>query len=244
MASSIGAQISLRTVCANLAQVFHLKFESAANLVAVLRPLISPNNTINANPGNNSLVITDYADNLLRLGKIIAALDEPSSRDMDVVPVRYAIASDIAVMANRLLEPGGTPGAEVGRINVMAYPRTNSVVVRAASEARANLAKALIAKLDQPTAQPGNVHVVYLKNADATRLAQTLRAVVTSDSSMISSASDTSTPFSPAAGQASGSPRLSSAPSQTTLPSGGAAALELYPVPVLRMSLLTISGSK
>ena len=50
-------------------QVFHLKFESATNLVAVLRPLISPNNTINANPGNNTLVITDYADNLLRLGK-------------------------------------------------------------------------------------------------------------------------------------------------------------------------------
>jgi hypothetical protein len=34
--------------------------------VPVLRPLISPNNTINANPGNNSLVITDYADNLRR----------------------------------------------------------------------------------------------------------------------------------------------------------------------------------
>jgi len=41
-------------------QVFRLNFESAANLVAVLRPLISPNNTINANPGNNTLIITDY----------------------------------------------------------------------------------------------------------------------------------------------------------------------------------------
>jgi hypothetical protein len=37
--------------------------------VPVLRPLISPNNTINANPGNNSLVITDYADNLQRLAQ-------------------------------------------------------------------------------------------------------------------------------------------------------------------------------
>jgi general secretion pathway protein D len=45
------------------------------NLVAVLRPLISVNNTINANPGNNTLVITDYADNLQRIAKIIAALD-------------------------------------------------------------------------------------------------------------------------------------------------------------------------
>ena len=171
-------------------QVFHLNFESAANLVAVLRPLISPNNTINANPGNNTLVITDYADNLLRLGKIIAALDEPASSDLDVVPIRYAIASDIAVMVNRLLETGGTPGGDAGRISLLVYPRTNSVVVRASSEARANLAKALIAKLDQPTAQPGNVHVVYLKNAEATKLAQTLRAVVTSDSSALNSMPD------------------------------------------------------
>ena len=48
----------------------------------MLRPLISPNNTINANPGNNTLVITDYADNLQRIGKIIAAMDVPTSGDL------------------------------------------------------------------------------------------------------------------------------------------------------------------
>jgi general secretion pathway protein D len=47
--------------------------------------------------------------------------------------------------------------------------------------ARANLAKSLIAKLDQPTQELGNVHVVYLKNAEATKLAQTLRSVVSGD---------------------------------------------------------------
>ena len=62
-----------------LTQVFLLRHENANNLVAVLRPLVNVNNTINANPGNNSLVITDYADNLQRIAKIIAALDTPSS---------------------------------------------------------------------------------------------------------------------------------------------------------------------
>jgi general secretion pathway protein D len=73
-------------------QIFRLNYESAANLTAVLRPLISPNNSIMANPGNNSLVITDYADNLARLSRIIAALDSPPGADLDVVPVRYAVA--------------------------------------------------------------------------------------------------------------------------------------------------------
>ena len=160
-------------------QVFRLNHESAVNLVTVLRPLISPNNTINANPGNNTLVITDYADNLLRLGKIIAALDGPASSALDVVPVRHAVAGDIAATVNRLLEPGGA--GDAGRNSLLADSRTNAVIVRASSEARANLAKSLIAKLDQPTAQPGNVHVVYLKNAEAAKLAQTLRAVVSAD---------------------------------------------------------------
>ncbi|HEU4846004.1 MAG TPA: type II secretion system secretin GspD [Burkholderiaceae bacterium] len=165
-----------------VSQVFHLNFESAANLVTVLRPLISPNNTINANPGNNSVVITDYADNLKRLTKIIAALDAPAATDLDVIPVQYAIASDLATMLNKLLEPGtGGGAADGGRISVLADPRTNALILRAPSAARANLAKSLIAKLDQPTAQLGNVHVVYLKNAEATKLAQTLRAVVSND---------------------------------------------------------------
>jgi general secretion pathway protein D len=164
-------------------QIFHLSHESAANLTAVLRPLISPNNSIMANPGNNSLVITDYADNLRRLAKIVAALDAPVAADLDVIPVRHAIASDLATMVNKLMEPSA--GGDSGRISVVADPRTNAVVLRAPSPARANLAKSLIAKLDQPTSEAGNVHVVYLKNADATKLAQTLRAVVSSDSSAL-----------------------------------------------------------
>jgi len=213
-------------------QVFRLNFESAVNLVAVLRPLISPNNTINADPTNNTLVITDYADNLLRLGKIIAALDGPASSDLDVVPIRYAVATDIAVMVNRLLETSGTPAGNA--ISVLAYPRTNSVLVRAPSEARADLAKSLIAKLDQPTAQPGNVHVVYLKNAEATKLAQTLRAVVSSDSSAISSAtpSTLSTPSSPS----------SPSPVHASLSSGGSAGF-IQADPTTNTLIITASES-
>ncbi|NVM76049.1 general secretion pathway protein D [Duganella sp. SG902] len=162
-----------------VSQIFRLNYESAANVVTVLRPLISPNNTINANPGNNSVVVTDYADNVKRLAKIVAALDAPAVSDLDVIPVRYAIASDLATMINKLMDAGS--GADGGKTSVLADPRTNSLVLRAPSAARSNLAKSLIAKLDQPTQELGNVHVVYLKNAEATKLAQTLRAVVSGE---------------------------------------------------------------
>jgi general secretion pathway protein D len=212
-------------------QIFHLNYESANNLVAVLRPLISPNNTINANPGNNTLVITDYADNLRRLSKIISALDAPANADLDVVPIRHAMASDIALMVNRLMEPSAGPGGGGERINLLADARTNAVIIRAPSSARANLAKSLIAKLDQPTAMPGNVHVVYLKNAEAVKLAQTLRAVVAFDGAAGPTNTPTQSPTpSPAPGAntatAAGGMQSTAAPlaqsTQGPLPTGGA----------------------
>ena len=216
-----------------VSQIFRLNYESSTNLVTILRPLISPNNTINANPGNNTLVITDYADNVTRLGKIIAALDTPTSSDIDIIPVRYAIASDIAQMVTRLTENAANPDG--GRISALADSRTNSIVLRAPSVARANFAKSLIAKLDQPTQQAGNVHVVYLKNAEAVKLAQTLRAVVSSDASAAASAISSSSGAAQGGAQNSGiagpgqtpgaqqGSALSSTPAPQTLSSGGAA---------------------
>ncbi len=204
-------------------QVFRLNYESAPNLVAVLRPLISPNNTISANPGNNSLIITDYADNLRRIDKIIATLDAPAAGDLDIVPIRYAIASDIAVMVNRLMEP--TTAGDSGRVTLLADARTNSVVIRAPSAARANLAKSLIDKLDQPSQVPGNVHVVYLRNADATKLAQTLRAVLAGDTGGQSASGGQSNSLSH--GNAMGAnpgmqpAQSSSSPQQSSLSAGG-----------------------
>jgi general secretion pathway protein D len=165
-------------------QIFHLNHENATGLVSVLRPLISPNNTIAADTSNNTLIITDYADNLKRMSRIIAALDTPAIGDLDVVRLEHGIAMDIAVTINRLLDSGGGVQAQAdpGRVMVLADARTNSLILRAPTAARANLARTLIAKLDQPTSLPGNVHVVYLRNAEASKLAQVLRAVVAGES--------------------------------------------------------------
>jgi len=96
-------------------RIFRLTHENASNLVPVLRPLISPNNTINVSSGTNSLIITDYTDNLQRLGRIIAALDVSNATGVEVVRLRYAVASDLTPLVAKLLEPGGgaaaTPGA-------------------------------------------------------------------------------------------------------------------------------------
>ena len=175
-------------------QIFRLNFENAANLVPILRPLISPNNTINVNPGNNSLVITDYADNLQRIGRIISALDISNATDVEVINLRNALATDLAPVVQRLVDSTGggtgapTPAAPQGqtdtafRTTVIAEARSNSLIVRAANPARLALVRSLVARLDQPgaTTPSGNIYVVYLRNADATKLATVLRAALAS----------------------------------------------------------------
>jgi len=169
-----------------LTQIFSLRYENANNLVSVLRPLITANNTINVSPGSNTVIITDYADNLQRLGKIIAALDQPAHTDIEIVPLKHAVAADLAQLVQRLSEAAvaGAPGAAAGAgVTVAADSRSNSLIVRAPNRARLAATLSIIDKLDRPTqgAGPqGNFWVVHLRNADATRLATVLRAAFAS----------------------------------------------------------------
>jgi general secretion pathway protein D len=191
-------------------QIFKLNYETAGNLVPVLRPLISPNNTININPGTNALVITDYADNLQRLGKIIAAMDVSNASDVEIIPLHHAIATELAPLVARLIDGGGAPGGASStpgqtdtsfKTTLLAEPRSNALILRAANPARVAQVRALVAKLDQAPAPGsananGNIHVVYLKNADATALATTLRAAMAANGAGAAAASSPTTNFS------------------------------------------------
>ena len=207
-----------------MTQIFKLNHENANNLVAVLRPLISPNNTINVTPGSNALVITDYADNLQRLGKIIAALDVANATDVEVIPLKHAIASDMAALLSRLVETGGAAAAagqaDTGyKTSILAEARSNAIIVRSANPAKQAQVRSLIEKLDRPGSElaNGNIHVVYLKNADATKLANTLRAAMSANSGSAAS-SLTPTPAATPSGSASSA---SSASALSNLPSTG-----------------------
>ncbi len=173
-----------------ITQVFQLRYENPNTLVAVLRPLISANNTINASPSSSSLIITDYAENLQRIARIIAALDRPSGTDLEIMPLRHAVASDIAPLVQRLTEggpagpvPGGPAAAAAaaasGSSIVIADPRSNSLIMRAANPSRLAALRATAEQLDRPTqgvGPGGNMWVVHLKHADAVRLATVVRA--------------------------------------------------------------------
>ncbi len=180
-------------------QVITLRYESAAQMLNVLRPLITPNNTIAAFPGTNALIITDYAENLRRIEKIIASLDHAPAGEPLVVTLKHASAVDLVPLVNRLITNDATgqtgqPPDVQQRVTVVADPRSNSVLVRSDNTARAERVRALVEQLDTPGRPGGNIFIVYLKNAEAAKVAQTLRALMSGGGDVPASAPTAPTP--------------------------------------------------
>ena len=166
-----------------ITRVFQLNFAAAANVVTIIRPLVSPNNTINALPGNNSILVTDYASNIERIEKIIQSVDNPSSSKVETIALKNAQAIKVASLVNRALETSVPQGGDpMSKPTVLADPRTNSLIIRGGNAERLAQIRGLTAKLDASN-NVGNIYVVPLKNAEASKLAITLRALVAADSS-------------------------------------------------------------
>ena len=202
-------------------RVFKIKQDSATNLVNVLKPLLTPNSSITANPGNNTIIVTDYASNVKRVAKLIDSMDEPSVGDVQTIHLRYGVAIDVASILNKVVETTSNPAdAASGKTVVIAEPRSNSILIRSSNPEKIRQIRSLVARLDTPTANSGNIWVVPLKNAEASKLAVTLRAIVAADNTFSQQAGVSNT------GAVSGgsTPGSTTTPNQASIPQTGGAA--------------------
>lgn len=161
-----------------LTQVFPLKYESAAQALAVVRPLLNPNASVVAAPAFNALVITDYGSSLHRLEKIVAEIDQPVASVPYVIPIQHASAVDIHQALNRLFTDMTNSADKMQRLSMVPDIRTNSLIVRSDNPHYLEQIRSMIQKLDQKTAAGGNIRIIYLKNAEATQVAKTLRGIL------------------------------------------------------------------
>lgn len=157
-------------------QTFTLRHESATQLLPVVRPLVAANSSITAYANNNTLVVTDYAENIERIGRIIQAIDLPRG-EVEAIPLQHASALDLAPTISRLFAEAVEASQKV---TVIADSRNNLLLVRTDSPSRLSAVRQLVATLDRESGA-GNIHLVFLRNAEATKVAQTLRAILTGE---------------------------------------------------------------
>ncbi len=182
-----------------ITRIFKLRHESATQLMVALRPLVSTSGAFSADADNNTLVVTDYADNLSRLEQIVASLDIPTADEPVLIPLKYASADDISALVSRVFMPTAGQGgsAKYDLLQVAVDSRSNSLIVRGRDRNLISKVQNLAATLDVPTPVAGNVHVLYLKNAEAVEVAKTLRNILSADTSALS---QTAGALSPTAG--------------------------------------------
>ena len=161
-------------------RVFRLQEESATQVMSAIRALVPAANPISAIPQNNSLVVTDTAENVAQIAKLIGALDKPQDGFMERYSVKHALASDLAGMIDRLVNnAAGKNANDYTHLKVQLLPsaRTNELIIYGASESQVAFAVDVARQLDTPTKRAGNVNVVYLKHAEAGPLASTLQGI-------------------------------------------------------------------
>lgn len=170
-------------------QIVNVEHGSAVQMVPLLRPLMAPSGLLSVYAPANILVITDYADNIRRLLKIVTQIDQPGTTEVVVIPVEHASALDMAQLISRLVDvaaaPAGQPGAAPGggepRVSVVPDLRTNSLLVRSDNPGRLTQLRSLVTKLDVPARRDGNTRVVYLRNAEAGKLVEVLRGLLAAE---------------------------------------------------------------
>lgn len=175
-------------------QVIPLHYITANDMANVLRPFLSSFGNIQPYDPTNTLIITESASNIDRLLKIIRELDTDIYRQtIEVVKLKYATAQSIANIINNLYtgQQAGRPsfgllrrggpraqgqGGTQQPIKVLYDERTNSLILVASADELASIEE-LVRKLDIPVEGEGQVHVYYLKNANAEKLASTLASL-------------------------------------------------------------------
>jgi len=99
-----------------ITQIVPVRYASVNDLGVLLRPFVSSRGTLVANRETNILIITDAASNIRRVLDIIKLVDVQVSLDeLQIIPISFADAGEVATILNQLFAGGrlraaGVPG--------------------------------------------------------------------------------------------------------------------------------------
>ena len=160
-------------------QVITVRNVSAAQLVPILRPLVATYGNLVAYSASNMLVITDRANNVNRMLRIIERIDKATDDNFEIIQMQNATASEIIKVVNSLSASGATPApADGGQpLKVVADDRTNSIIISGDKAAQLRI-RTLITYLDTPLQNGSNTKTRFLEYADAETMANSLKAQI------------------------------------------------------------------
>ncbi len=154
----------------------------SAELVKILRPLIPQYGHIASVAEPNVVIISDHADNIIRLKRIIANIDVSDEEDVVMFPLKEAWVGNVVEILERVApDQIGRNAKGPQRVQIIANERNNSLVLRGKPRPIAEVLK-IVDKLDQPATTSDATQVIRLAHADAADVATILNGLTSASS--------------------------------------------------------------
>jgi len=170
-------------------QIIRIRFANIAEISSLLTPLVSTGGHLTTYPQTNSVILTDTSSNIHRMAKLIQELDtEGAKENITLIRLKYGSARTISEQIKEIMQQSTVAaGSRVARaaprgasaiLKILSDERTNSLIV-VANPDDTEIIRDLVTKLDvERPIEAGNIHVIYLKNAEAADIEKSLSAVL------------------------------------------------------------------
>lgn len=181
-------------------QIVPINFADASDISGLLTPLISPGGSVATYPSTNTIILTDTSSNIHRIVKLIQKLDIEGSKDnVVVIHLKYGSAQNISEQITDIMQRNvaasnarnvRTPSPAMNEnIKILPDERTNSIII-VSNPSDIEMIQDLVAKLDvERSMEATNVHVVFLKHAEAAEVEKSLSVVLAKLSSKVTDSS-------------------------------------------------------
>jgi len=179
-----------------ITRVFRVSHISAIELAKLLEPMVrgGKEGAVSAFGATNHLIVTDTAEAIRQLEKIIRDLDQPgASRTIEVIRLKHANADDLARQLIAAMQGTESSGDNVSRhlqrvgggltslpsdMIVVPVPNANSVVI-VGTPAQLSQTREIIDLIDiESPAEFGRLNSVFLKYMSSEEAATTLNALL------------------------------------------------------------------
>ena len=161
-----------------MTEVIAVQNTASDELLKLLRPLIPQYGHIGSVTNPNVVIISDHADNILRLKKLIQEIDVADEDEVVMVPLQEAWVGNVAAILEKVApDQIGSAAKGPTKVQVIANERNNSLVLRGKPRPIAEVMK-IIDKLDRPATTTDSTQVVLLSHADAENISKILTSVI------------------------------------------------------------------
>lgn len=157
-------------------RIFKIVNVSATEVQNLVGPMLPQEALLAVYQETNSLLIAARSGKVIQIASIIAQLDKAGTIDIELIPIQYASARDVASTLRELLPSMSSQKNQPNGFSFAVDERSNSILLTGDALTRQQV-NGLIKRLDTPLPGDGNTQVIFLEYARAADLVPVLESV-------------------------------------------------------------------